>query len=220
MTSHLRKFLLTGHVVVSVGWLGAIGAYLAMAIAGLTGHDVQTVRASYLSMEVVARVVIIPCALASVLTGIAQSLGSPWGLFRHYWVLTKLLLTIGALVVLIFHFAAVERMAHVAREEALAPGQLTAERVQLVVHAVGGMCVVLLALALSIYKPWGLTSYGKHRQHVSGGSIPPPARARVAPEVTMPPRTPRWALVIGFHAVGLFVLALVVHVLGGGFRGH
>jgi hypothetical protein len=42
------------------------------------------VRAAYLAMELIARFVIIPLAFASLLTGLIQSLGTPWGLFRHY----------------------------------------------------------------------------------------------------------------------------------------
>ena len=53
MTPRLRKLTLTAHVVFSVGWLGAIVPYLALAIAGLASHDVQMARAVFLSMEVI-----------------------------------------------------------------------------------------------------------------------------------------------------------------------
>src|SRR5258707_7130536 len=94
MTSGLRKFALTGHLTSSVGLLGSIAAFLALAVAGLTSQDAQMVRAAYLAMELTARFVIVPLAFASLLTGLIQSLGTPWGLFRHYWVLLTLLLTI------------------------------------------------------------------------------------------------------------------------------
>ena len=94
MTPRLRKFALTAHVVSSVGWLGAVAAFLALAVAGLTSRDAQVVRAAYLAMDLIARLVIVPAALASLLTGFVQSLGTPWGLFRHYWVLAKLLITV------------------------------------------------------------------------------------------------------------------------------
>ena len=53
MTPGLRKFALTAHVTSSVGWLGAVAAFLALAVAGLAVRDAQTVRASYLSMELI-----------------------------------------------------------------------------------------------------------------------------------------------------------------------
>lgn len=81
----LRKFVLTAHLTSSVGWLGAIAAFLALAVAGLTSQDEQTVRAAYLAMELTAWFVTVPLALASLLSGLIQALGTPWGMFRHYW---------------------------------------------------------------------------------------------------------------------------------------
>jgi hypothetical protein len=100
MTPGLWKFGLTAHVTSSVGWLGAVAAFLALAVAGLAG-DAQMVRAAYLAMDLLARFVIVPLALASLLTGVVQSLGTPWGVLRHYWVVFKLLLTIVAVVLLL-----------------------------------------------------------------------------------------------------------------------
>ena len=51
MAPSLRKFALTVHVTSSVGWLGAVAAFLALAVAGLTSRDAQTVRATYLVMD-------------------------------------------------------------------------------------------------------------------------------------------------------------------------
>jgi len=50
MTPGLRKFALTAHVTSSVGWLGAVAGFLALAVAGLTNHDGQLVRGLYLAM--------------------------------------------------------------------------------------------------------------------------------------------------------------------------
>lgn len=74
----------------SVGALGAVAAFLALAVAGLGGNDAPVVRAAYLGMDLTARFVIVPLVLASLVTGLIQALITPWGLFRHYWVLAKL----------------------------------------------------------------------------------------------------------------------------------
>jgi hypothetical protein len=103
MTLRLRKFALTVHVSSSVGWLGAVGSFLALAIAGLISQDAQFVRAGYLAMEFTTWFVIVPLSLASLLSGLVQGLGTPWGLFRHYWVLAKLLLTVLATIILLVH---------------------------------------------------------------------------------------------------------------------
>jgi len=84
MPPHLRKFALTAHVTTTVGWLGAVVVFLALAVVGLTSQDPQTVRGAYLVMEPAAWLVLVPLAFASLLTGIVQALGTTWGFFRHY----------------------------------------------------------------------------------------------------------------------------------------
>src|SRR5215208_6576209 len=111
MAPRLRKVALTAHVVSSVGWLGAAVAYLALAVAAATSDDAQMVRAAYLALEPTAWFAIVPLAFASLLTGLVQALGTPWGLFRHYWVLMKLLLTIVATSVLLLHMGTVSSLA-------------------------------------------------------------------------------------------------------------
>ena len=98
----LRKLALTAHVTSSVGWMGAVACFLALAIAGLTGQQDQAVRGAYLAMKVTTWAVIVPLCLASLLTGLTESLTTPWGLFRHYWVVAKLVLTLLATVLAIY----------------------------------------------------------------------------------------------------------------------
>ncbi len=83
LAPRLRKAALTAHVTSSVGWLGAVGSSLALAVTGLIGPDPQTVRGSYLTREVLGWYVLIPLSFASLLTGLVSSLGTTWGLFRH-----------------------------------------------------------------------------------------------------------------------------------------
>jgi hypothetical protein len=165
MTTGLRKFALTAHVTFSVGLLGSIAAFLTLAIAGLISQDAPMVRAAYLAMELIARFVIVPLALASLLTGLIQSLGTPWGLFRHYWVVVKLLLTIFAAVVLLVKMELIGYAARLAAETTLSRADLRAAGIQLLVHAVGGLLVLLVPAALSVYKPQGMTRCGRREQH-------------------------------------------------------
>jgi uncharacterized membrane protein len=116
MTPGLRKFVLTVHLTFSVGWIGAVVAYLALGVSAVTSQDAQTVRAAWIAMELIASFVIVPLALAALLTGLVISLGTPWGLFRHYWVLITLVLTILSTVVLLLHMPTVSSLADVARE--------------------------------------------------------------------------------------------------------
>jgi hypothetical protein len=161
MTPRLRKFVLTAHVTSSVGWLGAVAGFLALAVAGLTSQDAQMVRAAYLAMELTAWFVIVPLAFASLLTGIVQSLGTEWGLYRHYWVLAKLLLTVLATIVLLLKMELISYLAGVAAETTLSSADLLGLRIQLAAHAGGGVLVLLVATTLAVYKPWGRTRYGR-----------------------------------------------------------
>src|SRR5258708_912117 len=165
MTTGVRKFALTAHVTSSVGLLGSIAAFLALAIAGLTSQDIKMVRAAYLAMELIARFVIVPLAFASLLTGLIQSLGTPWGLFRHYWVVVKLLLTVFATVVLLVKMELIGYAARLAAETTLSRADLRAAGIQLVVHAAGGLLVLLVPAVLSVYKPPGMTPYGWRKQY-------------------------------------------------------
>ena len=163
MSPGTRRFALTTHVTVSVGWLGAVSGFLVLAVSGLTAHDDQTVRAVYLAMELLGWCLIVPLSFASLLSGIIQALGTPWGLVRHYWVLIKLLITPLATLVLLVHMQPIEHVAEVARHTLMTQGDLSELRVQLVVDAAAGALVLLVATALSVYKPRGLTGYGQRR---------------------------------------------------------
>jgi hypothetical protein len=153
----LRKVALTAHVTFSVGLLGSIAAFLVLAVAGLTSQDAQMVRAAYLAMELIARFVVVPFAFVSLLTGLIQSPGTPWGLFRHYWVVVKLLLTVFAIVVLLVKMELIGYAARLAAETTLSRADLRAAGIQLVVHAAGGLLVLLVPAVLSLYKPPGVT---------------------------------------------------------------
>jgi hypothetical protein len=165
MTPRLRKFALTAHVTSSVGWLGAVAGFLALAIAGLTSHDAQLVRAAYLGMELTAWFVIVPLSLASPLTGLVMSLGTTWGLFRHYWVLVKFLITIFATIVLLLHMQPIGHLARVVAETTLSKGELGGLRIQLLANAGAAVVALLVATILSVYKPRGMTPYGWRKQY-------------------------------------------------------
>lgn len=165
MSSALRKFALTAHVTSSVGLLGSIAAFLALAVAGLISRDAQIVRAVYPAMDLIARFVIVSLVLAALLTGLIQALGTPWGLFRHYWVLVKLLLTVFAAIVLLARMKLIGYAALLATEATLPQAELRQAGIQLVVHAAGGLLVLLLPTILSVYKPPGSTRYGLQKRN-------------------------------------------------------
>ena len=160
MTPGLRKLVLTAHLTSSVGWIGAVVAYLGLGLAAGTSRDAQTVRAAWIAMELTGWFVIVPLALAALLTGLVVSLGTPWGLFRHYWVVIALALTIVSTVVLLLHMPTVSNVANVARE---ADGAVLRRLGGDLFHAGLGLVVLLAITVLNVYKPRGMTRYG-HRK--------------------------------------------------------
>lgn len=161
LSPSLRKLLLTAHVTTTVGWIGAVIVFLALAMIGLTSRSPQTVRGVYLVMEPTAWFVLVPLAFASLLTGIVQSLGTAWGLFRHYWVLFKLGIAVFATIVLLMYMRTFAIMASIAAD----PGaDLDVVRTASpVIHATLALVVLLMATVLAIYKPQGVTAYGRRK---------------------------------------------------------
>ena len=163
MTPRLRKFALAAHVASSVGWLGAVASYIALDLAAATSRDAQMLRAAYLAMGLIAWYVVVPLALASLLTGLVMSLGTRWGLFRHYWVLISLLMTMIATGVLLVETQTIGYYADVAADPTTSGDDLRALGNTLV-HSVGGTVVLLVILVLNVYKPRGMTRYGWRKQ--------------------------------------------------------
>src|SRR5437879_2429058 len=161
MPPGVRKLALTTHVTSSVGWFGAVAAFLVLAVAGVTSANAQTVRSAYLSMELVTWLVIVPFSITALLTGIVQGLGTTWGLFRHQWVVAKLVLTLIATVLLLVHAQGVGNVAAVATERIVSSADLRALRLRLVADAGAALMALVVATTLSVYKPWGLTRYGQ-----------------------------------------------------------
>jgi hypothetical protein len=164
MTPGLRKLALTAHITSSVGWLGAVAGFLALAVAGLAGKDAQMVRSAYLAMELTTWFVIVPFAFASLLTGLVVSLGTPWGLFKHYWVLLKFALTVLAALLLLMHARPIGLLADLAREAPISRAEVGRVQIQVLGDAGAALLVLLVNVTLSVYKPRGLTPYGWRRE--------------------------------------------------------
>jgi hypothetical protein len=163
MPPRLRKFALTLHITASVGWIGAVATYIALDVATATSQDAQTLPAAYLAMELTTSFVIVPLAIATLLTGLVMSLGTKWGLFRHYWTLISLLLTVFATVVLLVETRTISSFADIAADPRTSSDELRALGSTLV-HSVGGTVVLLVNMWLNVYKPRGLTPYGWRKQ--------------------------------------------------------
>ena len=207
MRPALRKLNLTTHVTSSVGWLGAVAAFLVLSIAGLASRNAEVVRSSYVAMNLIGQFIIVPLSIASLMTGLVQSLGTHWGLFRHYWVATKFVLTTGATILLLLHqFTAVSGAAQ--RVSATAAGampQIGKLGPQLVGDASLAVLTLLVTTTLSVYKPWGKTRYGR-REHEQWLAIDAAGGMSVGRKILI-------------AIIGAIVAAFIVlHLAGGGLH--
>src|SRR5437867_1159057 len=141
MKAAVRRLVFTTHVTSSVGWTGAVLVYLALATIGLTSQDAPTVRGVYLVMAPAAWFVLVPLAHTSLLTGVVISLGTPWGLIRHYWVVSKLLITLFATVILLIYMGTFRQMAGVAADPVAALGLV--RNPSPMVHSIGALILLL-----------------------------------------------------------------------------
>src|ERR687891_1858851 len=162
----LRKFTFATHVTTSVGWIGAVLVFLALAAIGLSSPDERTVRGAYLIMAPAAWFVLVPLAHASLFSGIALSLGTPWGLIRHYWVALKLVITAFSTVILMIYMGTFREMAGVAADPVVELGLV--RNPSPLVHAILALVLLLAATVLAIYKPFGMTPYGTRQQMRAG----------------------------------------------------
>jgi hypothetical protein len=198
MQTGARRALLTIHIVVSVGWIGAVAAFLALNIVALTTDSAELSRSMYAAMNVTGLYVIVPSSLLTVITGIVQGLWTQWGLLQHRWVLTKLVIGVLATIALLLHqFTAVSTAAH----HALHGMDPRPFGVQLVADASVAIVLLLVATILSVFKPWGLTRYGQ--------------RKRDAAEPTGMTRSAKISLAIAILAVAT---AVTIHLAGGGMH--
>lgn len=98
MQKSARTLLVWLHVVTSVGWLSQAVALLALLLYGMNTGDVSAFRmARVLDHHVLAFM-----GAASAFSGMMLSATTPWGYFRHWWVLAKFAITIAQLYIGIF----------------------------------------------------------------------------------------------------------------------
>jgi len=161
------KFLLTAHIIVSVGWLGIVFAKLVLGIVAIRTNAPDVSDALYVSMEVV-NVAFPPAAIATLVTGVLLSLGTKWGLLRHYWVATKLALTVGVIVTGIALVGRLIRQSISAQsgqavEYGTISGIASVPATLLISLSVAHVLMLGVATVISVYKPWGKTWFGRRK---------------------------------------------------------
>src|SRR5688572_8521990 len=118
MTPRTRQVALIVHLVGSLGWMGAVAAFIVLDVATVASDDVATLRAAYIGMDLVTTWAILPLAVLASFTGFVLALGTKWGLFRHWWVVVTVVLTVASTVVLSVQLPTIGHRAEAASDPA------------------------------------------------------------------------------------------------------
>jgi hypothetical protein len=152
--------------------------------------------------------VLVPLAHASLASGVVLSLGTTWGLVRHYWVVLKLLITAFSTIILLIYMTTFREMAGLAADS-MAP-LANVRNPSPVVHAILASMLLVVTTLLGIYKPLGLTPYGRAKQGAPRAGKPETVAGGHAGE--------RWGSVVTWAVIGIGLLLVVVHLMQTGFH--
>lgn len=142
-----RKGLLTLHVATSVGWLGASAVLLTLAVAGLRGADQDVVYPAY---GMIGLNLLVPLSVVTWVTSVLIALLTPWGLIKHWWVLTKLVITTVLTGLVLFSLR--PTLLLIADPEYVVPSGFQSG---IMMPPAVSVTALVAATLLSTYKPWG-----------------------------------------------------------------
>ena len=165
LSPRTRKVVLVLHIVSAVGWLGMHLGNVALALTGLTTDDPGTQQTAFRAVNLLGGMLLIPISLTAFTTGVILALGTRWGLVRHWWVLTKFVLTLIPVILIPLSLLPGYRSL-AALVDAAPPDQLVevgTSGPSLVVAAIVSTTMYLTSATLSVFKPWGRTKWGKRR---------------------------------------------------------
>ncbi len=135
------------------------------------------------------------------------------GLVSYYWILLKFGLAIFATFALLVHqfgvMAEAAKRVSGAAVETLFSADLSPLKTELVRAPSLAILLLLVAASLGVYKPWGLTRYGRRKQQEL-------RKVQQQPDNDTP-----LGVKIFYAVMGLLVLVVVMlHLTGHGFGGH
>lgn len=155
-----RKAVLALHVVMSVGWLGSAGTTIMLGlVAGMTS-DPQLRYSAYVLLHDATLMVLLPCSMLGLFTGLALALLGPWRLVHHYWILTKFTLTLAAVLLAALYVSqrvttAMALTSHGARIHLGSLGW------QVVLGSAALTLILAINTTVAVAKPWGRTTWAR-----------------------------------------------------------
>jgi uncharacterized membrane protein SirB2 len=154
------------HILTSVGLFGMTIVSVALAtIASATNSDPAIRRAVLQILETLDQVLLPPTALGALVTGVVLSIGTHWGLFNHFWILTKLVLTVAVIVTgaTVIKNAVSASIGVITRPDFATPGGGVLGSPLFILLTMYSLHLALLgaATAITVFKPWGMTPHAR-----------------------------------------------------------
>jgi len=154
----VRRAVLTAHIIAGVGLLGDVAAVLAINVRAATTSDPELAAASYELLTMFTVLFGIPLSFAALITGIVLGLASKWGVLRYGWVVAKLVLLVGVILV--------GALVLGPGTEAMRSGEGGAEA-WLIAGSAYDVVALTLATGLSVFKPGGRRAARRRRRRAA-----------------------------------------------------
>lgn len=150
-----RKGFLVAHIVSAAAWIGIDAALGILVITGLLTEDRSAAAAAFQALELFAVWPMLTASLACLATGVVLGLGTKYGLLRYWWVAVKLAINLGMSALILFALRpGLYEAADYGRD--LAAGITPdLDPSGLLYPVVVAPTLLLIAVLLSVYKPWG-----------------------------------------------------------------
>jgi hypothetical protein len=207
MTLKVTKAVLASHIAFSVGWLGSVAVFVALAVTSINSQNPAVVNGALIALQISSYYIIVPFCFLALVTGIIQARGTKWGLFKYYWIVVKLFLTVVSTLLLLVHLSPITMLAEMASQKTTMVMDMKKVQVRVLFDAAAGLVVLIFVTAISIYKPWGRLPFRPTTPVINSAN-----------DNTIKMRTKKYLLpiVIG----GILIAFLLIHLFTGGMHGH
>lgn len=142
LSRRARSTVLTVHTAGAAIWIGMMAALIVIGVAELR-EPISQLRVLDGQAGALIAWVLVPVVGLTVSSGLVLAVYTPWGLAGHWWVLLKMVIAAG--------------LTTTGLTLMLIPGPVMQLRI-------GALGALLVATALSVFKPWGRTPFGARAQ--------------------------------------------------------
>jgi len=157
-----KQLIIVIHVLSVVCWLGGAMVMLLLGTYMLKAENGEQLYYTLDHMHLIDVVLIRYTALVALLTGILLSVWTNWGLFKHYWILIKLILTVALISFGIEYMGDwLSQIVRIGKQErflALSDAAFLNASYSLIGGAIANIVSLIFMTAISYFKPFGKVS--------------------------------------------------------------